>query len=60
MDYDFMMYYMQLPSHMRVTIGHQFKDFIKGCTFRQKDCLEERYKSINTHLFYNHHNKYIR
>ena len=43
MDYNYMMYYMQLPTFIRARIGHQFSDFIKGCTFRQKDCLDERY-----------------
>ena len=43
MDYDFMMYYMALPSKIRGTIGHQFSDFIKGCTFRGTNCLNQRY-----------------
>ena len=42
-DYNFMMYYMELPMEIRANIGHQFSDFIKGCTFRGTNCLNQRY-----------------
>ena len=27
----------------RVSIGHEFGNMIKGCSFKGLDCLEERY-----------------
>ena len=35
----FLYYYMNFPEKVRLTIGHQFSDMIKFCTFKGRDCL---------------------
>ena len=34
----FLYYYMSMDAPDRMMIGHQFKDTIKACSFRGKDC----------------------
>ena len=56
-EYDYMMYYMILPQSIRVSIGHQFSDLVKGCSFHGVDCLNSRLVSIlfiafNKNLFF--------
>ena len=41
-EYEFMMFLMQIPIKFRLMIGHQFSEFIKECTVRQLNCLNER------------------
>ena len=47
-EYEFLMNFMTLDMSIRNEIGHQFEEFIQGCTFRGADCLNSRY--INTNL----------
>ena len=42
-QYEFLALYMGLNERVRLTIGHQFEDFIKECTFLGSDCLDIRY-----------------
>ena len=41
-EYKFLKYFMSVPESVRKQIGHQFEPFIKECTFRGRDCLDER------------------
>ena len=54
-EYDFMMYYMILPQSIRVSIGHQFSDLVKGCSFHGVDCLNSRLVCFSFIVF----NKYL-
>jgi hypothetical protein len=40
-EWKFLRNFMTLNEQERILIGHDFKSFIKGCTFRGKDCMEE-------------------
>ena len=42
-EYKFLDSYMTLNESVRLLIGHQFRDFIKKCTFSGSDCLNIRY-----------------
>ena len=42
-QYEFLALYMGLNEKVRLSIGHQFADFIKECTFLGSDCLNIRY-----------------
>ena len=33
--------YASLPRAMRFELGHEFNNFVKGCTFRGRDCRKE-------------------
>ena len=46
-QYEFLALYMGLNERVRLSIGHQFEDFIKECTFLGSDCLDIRYFSPN-------------
>ena len=37
----FLKTFMSLNEEERILIGHNFSSFIKGCTFRGRDCLDE-------------------
>ena len=39
---EFLSRYMSLPEALRLKIGHQFPSFVKYCTFRSRNCLNER------------------
>ena len=39
---EFLSRYMSLPESLRLKIGHQFPSFVKYCTFRSRNCLNER------------------
>ena len=39
----FIFYYMNIAEKVRLSVGHQFSDMVKFCTFKGKDCLDERY-----------------
>ena len=39
---EFLSRYMSLPEYLRLKIGHQFPSFVKYCTFRSRNCLNER------------------
>ena len=41
-QYEFLQLYMSLNEKVRLSIGHQFVDFIKECTFLGSDCLNVR------------------
>ena len=41
-EYIFLAEYMSLNRSIRSLIGHEFQSFIKSCTFRGKDCLNNR------------------
>ena len=43
-EYTFLAQFMTLNETLRRSIGHQFESFIKSCTFRGKDCLNNRYE----------------
>ncbi len=38
-EFEFLRNYMTLTDQERILIGHDFNSFIKGCTFRGKDCM---------------------
>ena len=40
-EMEFLRNFMTLNEDERMLIGHDFKSFIKGCTFRGKNCLSE-------------------
>ena len=40
-EMEFLRNFMSLDESERILIGHDFKSFIKGCTFRGKNCLTE-------------------
>ena len=40
-EMEFLRNFMSLDENERILIGHDFKSFIKGCTFRGKNCLTE-------------------
>ena len=42
-EMEFLRNFMALNEQERMLIGHDFKSFIKGCTFRGKNCLKETY-----------------
>ena len=42
-EYNFLKEYMTLGQEQRMLIGHKFENLIKACTFREKDCLEEKF-----------------
>ena len=42
-EFNFLGTYMSLPMEERSKIGHMFKDLIKECTFRGRDCLHNRF-----------------
>ena len=39
----FLSFYMSMDARDRMSIGHQFKDTIKSCSFRGKDCASSEY-----------------
>ena len=41
-EFNFLRNFMTLNEKERILIGHDFSSFIKRCTFRGKDCLNER------------------
>ena len=41
-EMEFLRNFMTLNEKERILIGHNFNSFIKRCTFRGKDCLNER------------------
>ena len=45
-QYEFLQLYMSLNEKVRLSIGHQFEDFIKECTFLGSDCLNVRLSII--------------
>ena len=40
-EMEFLRTFMSLDEKERQLIGHNFTSFIKGCTFRGRDCLNE-------------------
>ena len=40
-EMEFLRNFMSLEEKERILIGHDFYSFIKGCTFRGKNCLIE-------------------
>ena len=42
-EYQFLQLYMYLEEKERFKIGHNFSDLVKSCTFRGRDCKEERF-----------------
>ena len=42
-ELEFIDFYMTLNESVRLSIGHQFSNFIKKCTFSGSDCLNIRY-----------------
>ena len=40
-EWEFLRNFMTLNEKERILIGHDFDSFIKGCTFRGKDCTDE-------------------
>ena len=40
-EYEFLSLYMLLNETIRLSIGHQYKDFLLSCTFRGVDCLNQ-------------------
>ena len=40
-ELEFLQTFMGLEEAERKLLGHSFSSFIKGCTFRGRDCLEE-------------------
>ena len=40
-EWEFLRNFMTLNEQERILIGHDFKSFIKGCTFRGNDCGKE-------------------
>ena len=40
-EMEFLRNFMTLEEKERILIGHDFNSFIKGCTFRGKNCLIE-------------------
>ena len=42
-EYQFLQVYMSLEEKERFKIGHNFSDLVKSCTFRGRDCKEERF-----------------
>jgi hypothetical protein len=40
-EWEFLRNFMTLNEQERILIGHDFHSFVKGCTFRGKDCLDE-------------------
>ena len=40
-EWEFLRNFMTLNEQERILIGHDFKSFIKGCTFGGKDCRNE-------------------
>ena len=41
-ELEFTRFFMSLNEYERIVIGHDFKDFIKGCTFQGQDCLKRK------------------
>ena len=52
-DFEFLEKYMSIRKKERITIGHGFSDMVKECTFRGRDCLEERFSWNSYHLNFN-------
>ena len=42
-EYQFLKVYMTIDEEERFAIGHQFEDMVKECTFRGRDCTQEKY-----------------
>ena len=40
---EFLGKYMTLPRAIRLSIGHNFTQMVKSCTFRGRDCANSRY-----------------
>ena len=40
-EYQFLREYVSLAETTRRLLGHTFQGLVKGCTFREKDCLDE-------------------
>ena len=40
-EWKFLENFMTLNEEERILIGHDFESFIKSCTFRGKNCLDE-------------------
>ena len=40
-EWAFLRNFMTLNENERILIGHDFDSFIKGCTFRGNDCMDE-------------------
>ena len=45
-EYMFLQLYMSISEEERILIGHSFVDMVKDCTFRGRDCKQERYIHI--------------
>ena len=41
-EYMFLQLYMSISEEERILIGHSFVDMVKDCTFRGRDCNQER------------------
>ena len=41
-EMEFLKIFMTLTEKERVLIGHDFKSFIKSCTFKGENCLDKR------------------
>ena len=52
-DFEFLEKYMSIRKKERITIGHGFSDMVKECTFRGRDCLEERFSWTSYYLNFN-------
>ena len=41
-EYIFLQYFMSLEEEQRFKIGHNFSGLVKSCTFRGRDCNNEK------------------
>ena len=46
-EYNFLQMYMSLEEEQRFRIGHNFSGLLKSCTFRGRDCNDERLATIS-------------
>ena len=59
-QFEFLTIYMSLKHKVRLSIGHQFADFIKECYFLGSDCLDIRYSFHPTsNIFFSYYFKAI-
>ena len=50
-EYRFLQVYMSLEEGDRSEIGHSFSGLVKSCTFRGRDCKDERFTFIKLHFY---------
>ena len=48
----FLKNFMTMNEEERKLIGHDFTSFFKDCTFRGKNCLEEKYVGFDIYVIY--------